>query len=208
MDRKLAGILIFDDVEVLDFTGPFEVFSVTRLDETRRYETKSPLQPVLIAQAPECVVTSGGMTVAPQVSFRDCPPLDVLVVPGGIGTRREMRNETMLSFVRSRAPRVEVISSVCTGALVLASAGLLDGVPATTHWRSLEFMQQSFPNIIVDRASHFVESGKVYTSAGISAGIDMALKIVSRFYGETIARATARHIEYPYPDASTRRIDL
>ena len=144
----------------------------------------------------------------PDVTFEHCPRLDILVVPGGWGTRREMNNQAMLSFVRSRASEVETLASVCTGALILGNAGLLDGLCATTHWRALQTLQELFPKVTVDSKSHVVKAGKVITSAGISAGIDMALLVVAQFYGEGVARATARHMEYPFPDSNKRRIDL
>jgi transcriptional regulator GlxA family with amidase domain len=208
MDRKRIGIVIFDDVEVLDFCGPFEVFSVTRLIEERRREEPSPFEVLLVAEFDGPVTTSGGMKVLPDITFDSCPPLDILVVPGGWGTRIEMKKDAMLSFVVARAAQVETLASVCTGSLILGSAGLLDGLRATTHWRSLGLMQELFPNVTVESESHVVEQGKVITSAGISAGIDMALRVVARYCGETVARSTARHMEYPFPESNARRVSL
>jgi transcriptional regulator GlxA family with amidase domain len=208
MNRKRIGIVIFDEVEVLDFCGPFEVFSVTRLNEEHRREEPSPFEVLLIAQSGEPVKTAGGMKVIPHFTFEQCPSLDILVVPGGWGTRKEMSNPAMLSFVGSRASEVKTLASVCTGALILGSADLLDGLCATTHWRSLETMQTLFPKVTVDAKSHVVKAGKVITSAGISASIDLALILVAQYCGEDIARATARHMEYPYPETNERRIDL
>ncbi|KUJ75211.1 AraC family transcriptional regulator [Thiomicrospira sp. XS5] len=208
MKRKRVGIVIFDDVEVLDFCGPFEVFSVTRVDEDRRFEDVSPFELHLIAQSPDPVTTTGGMKVIPDCTFEQAPPLDILVVPGGMGTRQEMHNKTLLTFVRDAAASVETLASVCTGALVLGNAGLLDGLSATTHWRSLDWMQSLFPNVTVDKQSHVVKHGHIITSAGISAGIDMALQKVAMQFGEDVARASARHMEYPYPESNERRINL
>ena len=184
------------------------MFSVTRLNEERRREEASPFEVVLISESIAAVKTTGGMRVIPDVSFEDCGRLDLLVVPGGWGTRKEMNNPTMLSFVRSRVSEVETLASVCTGALILGSAGLLDGLSATTHWRALQTMEELFPKVTVDSKSHVVKAGKVITSAGISAGIDMALVVVAQYYGEGVARATARHMEFPYPESNKRRIDL
>src|ERR1700716_2640425 len=117
-----------------------------------------------------------------------------------------MNNEPLLKWIADRSAEVETLSSVCTGALLLGKAGLLDGKRATTHWRFLDQMQQLFPKTTVERRHHFVEEGSLFTSAGISAGIDMALKVVSRHFGDAIARATAKHMEYPYPDSNARRI--
>lgn len=124
------------------------------------------------------------------------------------GTRVELKNPIMLDWLRTRAAQVQTLASVCTGSMLLGFAGLLDGLHATTHWRSLDWMKASFPAVTVEYDKHFIEDGKLFTSAGISAGIDMSLKVVARHCGEAIARATARHMEYPYPDADARRIQL
>ncbi len=208
MERKRAGIVIFNDIEVLDFCGPFEVLSVARLDEARRRDQPSPFEVLLVAQDAAAVTTTGGMQVLPQATFDNCPPLDILVVPGGWGTRAEMKNELMLAFVKTRAAEVGTLTSVCTGSLILGNAGLLDGLRATTHWRSLGLMQELFPRVAVDTQSQVVEDGRVLTSAGISAGIDMALRLVARHCGEAVARATARHMEYPYPESNARRVPV
>ncbi len=208
MNRKQVGILLFENIEVLDFCGPFEVFSVTRLNEEKRREELSPFNVFLVAETREPVVTTGGMKVLPQHDLDDCPRLDVLVVPGGWGTRKEMNNERLLGWITDRSRQVETLASVCTGALLLGRAGLLDGKRATTHWRSLDWMQELFPKVTVEKQLHVVEEGALFTSAGISAGIDMALKVVGRYFGEAIARATARHMEYPFPESNARRIAL
>jgi len=208
MNKKQVGILVFADIEVLDFCGPFEVFSVTRLNEEKRREESSPFDVFLVAETREPVVTTGGMKVLPDYDLDDCPRLDVLVVPGGWGTRREMNNDRLLRWIAERSRQVETLTSVCTGALLLGKAELLDGKRATTHWRSLDWMQELFPKTTVEKRLHVVEDGALLTSAGISAGIDMALKVVSRYFGEVIARATAKHMEYPFPENNARRISL
>lgn len=208
MDRKTVGIVIFDEVEVLDFCGPFEVFSVARLDEAKRREEPSPFEVKLITQNGGEVRTSGGMRVGADYSFASCPRLDILCVPGGWGTRRELDNPAMLSWLRERAEEVELLTSICTGAMLLGFAGLLEGRRATTHWRSLEWMTKSFPNTTVIPDQHVVDEGTLVSSAGISAGIDMALTVVKRYCGEAVARATARHMEYPFPETNDRRITL
>jgi len=206
MTRRKVGILVFPDVEVLDFCGPFEVFSVTRLDEERRRQDPSPYEALIIAENPGVVVATGGLKVVPDHSLEDCPPLDVLVVPGGWGTRREMMNDRLIAWVAERAREVATLTSVCTGSLLLGKAGLLDGKRATTHWRVLEEMQERFPAVTVIDDQHVVEEGDLLTSAGISAGIDMALRVVARHHGEEVARATARHMEYPFPEDNRRRV--
>ena len=206
MERRRVGILVFDGVEVLDFCGPFEVFSVVRLVEERRREDPSPFEVILVAERTEVVTATGGLKVTPDVSVAACPSLDVLVVPGGWGTRREIDNPVLREWIAQRGRQVETLTSVCTGAMLLGHAGLLDGRHATTHWRSLDWMSESFPRVTVERDLHVVEDGNVLTSAGISAGIDMSLRVVARYHGEAIARATARHMEYPYPEDNRRRI--
>jgi transcriptional regulator GlxA family with amidase domain len=205
MTRKRVGILIFPDVEVLDFCGPFEVFSVTRLDEARRREDPSPFAVALVAERAEPVVATGGLRVIPDHTLASCPALDVLVVPGGPGTRREI-DPALLDWIAERGRAVETLASVCTGALLLGRTGLLDGRRATTHWASLDLLSERFPTINVERELHVVEDGHVLTSAGISAGIDMALRVVARYCGESVARATARRMEYPYPEDNRRRV--
>jgi len=208
MDRKCVGIVLFENVEVLDFCGPFEVFSATRLNEEKRREEPSPFEILLVAEHPDPIVATGNMKVIPHATFENCPRLDILVVPGGWGTRKELNNLVMLDWLRTRAAEVETLTSVCTGSMLLGSAGLLNGLHATTHWQSLDWMHDSFPAVTVEHGKHVVEDGRVLTSAGISAGIDMALRVVVRYFGEDIARATAKHMEYPYPDSNARRARL
>jgi len=206
--RKQTGIVVFKDVEVLDYCGPFEVFSVTRLNEQKRREEPSPFNVFLVAETKGIVVTAGGMKIFPDYALDDCPPLDILVVPGGWGTRAEMSNGRLLGWIAERARQVETLAAVCTGSLLLGKAGLLDDRRATTHWRSLAWMQELFPKTHVEGQLHFVEDGALFTSAGISAGIDMSLKIVARYFGDAVARATAKQMEYPFPESDARRIFL
>jgi transcriptional regulator GlxA family with amidase domain len=206
MDRKRVGILIFPDIEVLDFCGPFEVFSTTRLNEERRREDPSPFEVLVVAEHAEIVTASGGLKVTPDYAIDDCPPLDILVVPGGWGTRIEITNVRLIDWIRERGRGVETLTSVCTGSLLLGRAGLLDNRRATTHWRALAWMRDLFPDVMVVEDEHVVTDGRVLTSAGISAGIDMALRVVARYYGEEVARATARTMEYPFPDDNSRRV--
>ena len=206
MKRRLVGILIFPDVEVLDFAGPFEVFSVTRLNEDRRREEPSPFEVKLIAEQNKPIEASGGLRVIPDYDLDNCPPLDILVVPGGWGTRTEITNDRIINWIAERGKTVETLTSVCTGSMLLGRAGLLDGLRATTHWRALDWMRESFPSVTVESKMHVVDEGHVFTSAGISAGIDMSLRVVARCYGEAVARAKARHMEYPFPDNNERRV--
>ena len=200
MIRKRVGILVFPEVEVLDFCGPFEVFSVTRLEEPRRREEPSPFEAVVVAETLDPVVATGGLRVLPDHDLESCPPLDLLVVPGGWGTRRLVQNDKVVGWIRDRERQLELTTSVCTGSFLLGQAGLLDGRRATTHWLSLDRMEQTFPAVHVVRDQHVVEEGSIVTSAGIAAGIDLALRVVARLHGEHVARATARYMEYPFPE--------
>ncbi|HJZ91058.1 MAG TPA: DJ-1/PfpI family protein [Gemmataceae bacterium] len=199
MDRLRVGILLFPDVEVLDFAGPFEVFSVTRLDESRRREEPSPFEPMTVAERDQPVRATGGLRVVPDHTFDTCPPLDALVVPGGWGTRSEVENSTLIAWIARAASQARWVTSVCTGVFLLARAGLVTGRKVTTHWKSLDRLRDTHPDLTVDANARVTRDGNVWTSAGISAGIDLALLVVADAFGEAVARATARHMEYPYP---------
>ena len=203
---KTVGILIFDDVEVLDFAGPFEVFSRTRLvggAESRRTDDSAPFRVFTVARARELVTAIGGLKVMPDYAWSDAPAIDLLVVPGGFGTRALLRDEPALAWVRSAAARASLVTSVCTGALVLAQLGLLAGRRATTHWAAHDLLATLDPSIQVDRQSRVVNDG-VVTSAGVSAGIDMAFDVVEQLCGKAVADETAHYIEYPRAPGARR----
>ena len=192
-----VGILIFDDVEVLDFAGPFEVFSRTRMRpgvESRRSSEGAPFNVYSVARIKEPVIATGGLEVQPRYDFTNCPPVDLLVVPGGWGTRRLLDNDDTLSWIRKVAEGGARIMSVCTGSLLLAKAGLLKNKAATTHWGALETLAALDPTIKVCR-KRYVDQG-IVTSAGISAGIDMALYVVGELLGPEVSEDTARYMEY------------
>ncbi|MEZ4642544.1 MAG: DJ-1/PfpI family protein [Chloroflexota bacterium] len=205
MNKKRVGILIFPDVEVLDFCGPYEVFSVTRLDAARQ---DAPFDVLVVAEESAPLAARGGLRVLPDVTTAACPPLDILVVPGGWGVRAALHRPSLLDWVAAQGRRVETLTAVCTGSMLLGKVGLLNGRFATTHWASLDWMAASYPDVNVIRDQHVVADGNLVTSAGISAGIDMALHVVAHTFGAEIARATARHMEYRYPSDNTRRVDL
>jgi len=208
MQKITVGMLIYDNVEVLDFTGPYEVFSVTRLKEKPEFADPSPFKILLISEYPRPVTAMGGMKVIPDHTFEDCPELDILVIPGGLGERSEHGNHVILHFITRRAKGVKTLASVCTGAFFLANAGLLNGRPATTHILSLGRLKESFPDIEVIEDKRFVEDGNIITSAGISAGIDMSFHIVSKHLGDEVARLTAKEMEYPYPENNKRKVRI
>lgn len=209
--RRRVAILVFDDVEVLDFAGPFEVFSRTRLEpgpESRRSDESAPFEVFTVARTAAPVRATGGLVVTPSHGFDDAPDIDLLLVPGGFGTRPLVDDEEVVGWIRDTAARAELTTSVCTGALLLARAGLLDGRRATTHWGAIDLLRESFPTTTVVENVRWVEDGAI-TSAGVSAGIDMALHVVARLCGEAVAAETARYMEYshydPEPSAPSSR---
>ena len=199
-DPTTVGILIFDGVEVLDFCGPFEVFSVTRSPaDGDGGRGEQPLFRVLtIAERSAIVRCTGGLLVQPHHTIADHPPLDILVVPGGQGTRRERTNPVLLAWIAEQDRRTTLTTSVCTGAFLLAANGLLDGRRATTHWASIDWLREHHPAVDVRAEARIVDEGRIVTSAGISAGIDMALHLVERLHGQAVAEETARHMEYDW----------
>jgi transcriptional regulator GlxA family with amidase domain len=197
--RVSVGIYIFRDIEVLDFCGPYEVLKAVRTDSNRPRESTSPFDVHLISTSTETVATSGGMRVSPDFSVANHPPLDILIVPGGWGTREEMNNQNTIDWISETSKKVEITASVCTGALLLGKAGLLANKHATTHWKSIDWLGQLFPSTTVEKNRRVVKDGNIFTSAGISAGIDLALILSVHYFGEEIGRATARHMEYSFP---------
>ncbi len=195
--RRTVGILIFDEVEVLDFCGPFEVFSVAR-PEGEHGDDRRLFEAVTIAEEDRIVRCRGGLLVQPHHTTANHPPLDILVVPGGQGTRRERLNGRLLDWIAAQDRRVELTTSVCTGAFLLAERGLLDGRRATTHWASVEWMRGQYPAVTILADARVVDEGHVITSAGVSAGIDMALHVVARLHGQPAAAWTARRMEYDW----------
>jgi transcriptional regulator GlxA family with amidase domain len=198
--RKTVGIFIFDDVEVLDFAGPFEVFSRTRTvagSESRRTDDSAPFETFTVARSRDAVTAIGGLTVTPRYSWADAPSIDILVVPGGFGTRALLTDEATLRWIRQTSAASRQVTSVCTGALLLAKAGLLRGKRATTHWAGLDLLASIDPTIHVQRDRRVVHDG-VFTSAGVSAGIDMSFAVVEQICGRDVASETAHYIEYPW----------
>src|SRR5262245_43825046 len=189
--RNLA-ILIFESVEVLDFCGPFEVFTVAN-----RFTDPPAFHVFTVAEKPGPVLTRGGLSVNPLHSLADCPRPDLLLVPGGQGTRREMHNAVLTDWIKARSQDAELVLSVCTGALLLAKTGLLDATTATTHPGAIDLLREVAPKTSVHADRRFVDNGRVVCSAGIAAGIDMTLYVVDRLLGREVAEQTARQMEYP-----------
>ncbi|GAB3436094.1 DJ-1/PfpI family protein [Phycicoccus ginsengisoli] len=189
------GILLFDDVEELDAIGPWEVLANWVLSHPQDGWAVS-----LISRDGDPVRAAKGALFGAHHSFADMPPLTVLIHPGGQGTRPLMRDEDHLTWVRQQRATVPLMTSVCTGALVYAAAGLLADRPATTHWESLELLHSLDPSIEVQDTARFVDDGDVITSAGVSAGIDMGLHLIARLAGAERARTVRSDVQYdPQP---------
>jgi len=191
-----TGILLFDDVEELDFAGPWEVFTTAaRKEQGDRVLT--------IAPRPGPVRCAKGLRVIPDHDFADAPELDVVIVPGGQGTRREVENPVVLDWLRKTATRVRWLTSVCTGSLLLVGAGLAEGRRITTHWGYVEMLRQRGGGATVVEGPRYVRDGSLVTAAGVSAGIDMALWLVGQLYDPTHARNVQRVMQYdPSPPYS------
>ena len=185
-----VGIFVFDDVEVLDFAGPFQVFTTA----ARVARPATPFATFTVAADDE-VQARGGLSIVPSYTFGRAPRIDVLIVPGGVVTQ-ELGKPAVIEWIAARAAEARLTASVCTGAFLLAKAGVLDGKKATTHWEDIDDFRTSFPGIPIDAQARWVDEGRIVTSAGISAGIDMSLYLVERLAGEPLARRTARQMDY------------
>ncbi|MGH7322222.1 MAG: DJ-1/PfpI family protein [Candidatus Rokuibacteriota bacterium] len=198
MEKWNVGILIFEGVEVLDFAGPFEVFSRTRLvpgPESRRSEDSAPFEVFTVARSRAPVSATGGLQVVPHHGFADAPRIDLLVVPGGFGTRALLHDAETLDWIRRVAAAARKVTSVCTGSLLYAKAGLLEGRRATTHWGALDLLESLDAGVKVERQLRVVDDG-IISSAGVASGIDMAFYVVETLFGRAVADETAHFIEY------------
>jgi transcriptional regulator GlxA family with amidase domain len=184
-----VAIFVHEGVELLDFAGPGEVFAAA--DHGRAFKVYT------VAASPEPILSQRFVTVTPQYTIANCPRPDIIVLPGG-QTNVPLGDPKVIAWIKKVAPETEVTLSVCTGAFLLAKAGLLDGVEATTHWGSIEDLRREAPKTIVRENRRFVDSGKVVTSAGVSAGLDGSLHVVARLLGRDTARETARYMEYKW----------
>jgi transcriptional regulator GlxA family with amidase domain len=189
--RRHVAILLFDDVEVLDFAGPFEVFAVTG-----QREGEGLFRVYTVSAAGQPVRARNGLRIIPDFGFADCPSPEILLVPGGQGTRQAMHDAALTDWVRAQAGHAELTLSVCTGALILGRAGLLEGLTATTHHGALELLRRAAPGARVRDELRIADNGRIVLSGGISAGIDMSLHVVARLLGRAQAEETARHMEY------------
>ena len=185
------GIYIYHQAEVLDFSGPFEVFSVAnRL-------AKLGWNIWLVAEEESPVEARGVLQVKPHYSIQNVPELDVLIVVGGVHSD-ELRKTEVINWIRKTTEKTQITASVCTGAFLLAEAGLLDGLEVTTHWEDIPDLQRNYPNLQVRKGIRWIEQGKLFTAAGISAGIEMSLELVARLAGAELAERTATQMEYTW----------
>lgn len=187
-----VGIFVFDDVEILDFAGPLQVFTTA----ARVSAGGAPAPFVTFTVGERSAVTArGGLRIAPTYTFTTQPAIDMLIVPGGVVTA-ELRKAAVIGWIERQARAARLTASVCTGAFLLAQAGLLTGKTATTHWEDIADFRAQFPGIEIDELLRYVDEGDIVTSAGISAGIDMSLHLVERVAGVELARKTARQMDY------------
>ena len=188
-----VGIYIYDDAEVLDFSGPFEVFSTA----ARVSATPNPFHVFLVGETGDTVAARNGFRVNPHFSFTDHPPVDLLVVVGGVHLG-EMKKPAVLEWIRETSAQAKLVASVCTGAFLLAESGVLSSHKVTTHWEDIPDLRQSYPNLEVLENQRWVDEGDIVTSGGISAGIDMSLHLVGKIHGVELAEKTARQMEFEW----------
>lgn len=197
-----VGILLFPEVEVLDFAGPFEVFSVAaRVARRDGLSEVPPFRVATVSAGGGMVVARHGLRVQAEHGFADAPPMDLLIVPGGVVTQ-PLADPATLDWVARAAARATVTASVCTGAFILARLGLLAGRRATTHWEDIPELRAAHPDLTVEEGRPWVDEGEVVSSGGISAGIEMSLHLVGRTLGHRWGEATARQMEYRWMSVS------
>lgn len=191
---RTVAILVFDDVEVLDFAGPFEVFN-----DANGAISPSPFYVYTIGITEKPVIAKGKLLITPQYAMDKAPQADILIIPGGYGTRPLLKNEPLLSWIRDQAGKVELLLSVCTGALLLAEAGLLKDCIATTHHSAFDYLRLLSPTTKIEESKRFVQSANnIYTSGGISAGMDLSLYIVEKLVGPEVHSAVIEEMEYKW----------
>ena len=188
---KNVVILLFDDVEVLDFAGPFEVFGATN-----DLEGGSIFNLLTVAPTRSFIRAINGLRVTADHTLDDCPPPHVLIVPGGAGVRKLLQQPVVLDWLRVNAQSAEIVASVCTGAFLLGKVGFFDGLFVTTHHLCVDELRAIAPAAIVEPSKRFHDNGKFCAAAGISSGIDLSLHLIERLVGTDAAAATARYMEY------------
>ncbi len=189
--KQNVGIFIFNEVEVLDLAGPFEVFSLAEKDNEKLFNVTT------ISEKGEIIQARNGLKILPDARFDDKINFDILIIPGGYGAEEiEIHNHQVIHWIKEQKETVNILASVCTGAFLLAKSGLLDHKKATTHWMDIARLEEEYPKIEVIRDLKFVDEGNIITSGGISAGINMSFHIVKKLFGHQIAVNTAKRMEY------------
>ena len=197
--QRNVAILLFEEIEVLDFAGPLEVFNVTA-----ELNDPAPFNVYTVAETHAPIKTRGKLNINPNYSIYSMPPADILIVPGGAGSRALLRMPHILTWLREQSQQVDILASVCTGALVLGKAGLLDGLHVTTHHENLDELRQYISDDTVIEAARYVDNGNIITSGGIAAGIDMSLYLVRKLLGDDVLAKTTREMEYTWtPDRTS-----
>ena len=195
---RTIGIYVFDDVEVLDFAGPYEVFTcASRVSAKLAPNAPAPFRVLTIGQRSGMLRARAGLSVFPEADFATAGKIDVLIVAGGVVTAEQAKPE-VISWIAATARDCELVASVCTGAFLLAAAKLLDGQPATTHREDQADLRAAFPQVQVKSDRRWIDNGRIVTSGGISAGIDMSLHLVERLAGRDLAISTAHQMEYDW----------
>ncbi|HEX5064775.1 MAG TPA: DJ-1/PfpI family protein [Myxococcota bacterium] len=187
--KQRIGIVLFDEAEELDFVGPWEVFTMAA-------RTGQEVEVVSVAQEERPVRCAKGMRVLPDLRLDAAGDFDIVLVPGGQGTRREVSNPVLIEWLRKTSARCSWVTSVCTGALLLCEAGLARGRKVTTHWAFVADLRARYPDVEVREQVRYVRDGNLVTAAGVSAGIDMALWLCGQLWGVEVARKTQRAMEY------------
>jgi transcriptional regulator GlxA family with amidase domain len=187
------GIYIYDEAEVLDFAGPFEVFSVA----SRFLEDSKKFNVFLISEEDKVVIARGGFNVNPNCHFSNCPKIDVLIIVGGVHTK-ELEKRNVIDWIYKTSKNASLVASVCTGAFLLAEANIITNHQVTTHWEDINDLQNNYPNLKVLSNKRWIDEGNIVTSGGISAGIDMSLHLIDKLYGEQLAIKTAKQMEFDW----------
>jgi transcriptional regulator GlxA family with amidase domain len=195
-----VGVFLFQDVEALDFAGPYEVFTTASRVFNRFHPAEpAPFNVFTVAESRSTVRARAGLSVVPDHDFQDHPHIDLLIVPGGVVTE-ELAKPQVSEWIAARSGSTGITASVCTGAFLLARAGLLEKKAATTHWEDIAEMQAMFPSVTVLKDQRWVDEGRIVTSAGISAGIDMCLHLVERIVDRRLATSTARQMDFDWTE--------
>ncbi|MEX1222386.1 MAG: DJ-1/PfpI family protein [Idiomarina sp.] len=191
LKESSVSILVYDDAEVLDFSGPFEVFAVTG-----QVSPETKLRVNIVAEDKRIYDAVNGFKVVPDYVLSELERTDVLVIPGGSGSKLAMNNQALLSELTRLTEHASVVLSICTGARLLAKMNLLDDLEVVTHHQAYESLAELAPTAKLNREARFIDTGKIITTGGISAGIDGAFHVVERFFGKKVADKTAAYMEY------------